>query len=84
MSDSDTQSRTERARVDTGALRPEQLSDHELQILLEIEARIVEGKTIRQPEPPTRAERYLKRVQERHSRALLLAGARVRARRRCC
>ncbi len=84
MSDSDTQSRTERARVDTGALRPEQLSDHELQILLEIEARIVEGKTIRQPEPPTRAERYLKRVQERIPARCSSRAPGVRARRRCC
>lgn len=61
---------------DTSPLAPEQLSDQELRIIFEIEDRLEDARKSAIEEEPKGAGRYLKTVENRHSRVLLLDGGR--------
>jgi hypothetical protein len=61
---------------DTSPLDPEQLSDQELRIIFEIEDRLEDARNTTIEEEPRGAGRYLKTVENRHSRVLLLDGGR--------
>lgn len=61
---------------DSGALVPDQLSDGELRIILEIERRLDQAKGSTADEEPSGPERYLKTVRDQHARVLLLDGGR--------
>jgi hypothetical protein len=62
--------------IDASALAPEKLSNEELKIISQIERRLEEAKSADPDEEQKGISLYLKTVQVRHSRALLLDGGR--------
>jgi hypothetical protein len=61
---------------DTSPLKPEQLSDDELRIILEIERRLEEAKDTAPEREPHGLGLYLATAQQRHPRVMLLDGGR--------